>query len=155
MLKKYTFTGEKHPNHLRLRRIVALRDFGDVKEGDAGGWIEDELNLSHKGVCWVYDNAGVCDRSRVWGDAWIMGEAMLYHDVKVCDCAQVCERARLYNNVRVYGDARVWGNVMLFDNVHVYGIAKVCGDTQMRGDTRLYQRDPSTLYVAQDARFKD
>ena len=32
-----------------IYRIEALKDFGDVKKGDLGGWIEKELNLSGKG----------------------------------------------------------------------------------------------------------
>ena len=55
MNKKYCFTGEeKRARDAVLRRIKALRSFGDVKEGDLGGWIEKESNLSHEGNCWVY-----------------------------------------------------------------------------------------------------
>ncbi|WP_330168907.1 MULTISPECIES: hypothetical protein [Bartonella] len=36
-----------------LKRIRALRDFGSVKKGDVGGFIEHESDLSHLayGVC--------------------------------------------------------------------------------------------------------
>lgn len=54
---------------ITLRRIVALRDFGDVKAGDKGGWIEKEENLSQDGNAWVFGNAQVC------GDAWVRGDA--------------------------------------------------------------------------------
>ena len=51
--KKYKFTKET-VNHwgITLRRIVATRDFGDVKKGDVGGFIQAEGNLSHEGTCW-------------------------------------------------------------------------------------------------------
>jgi len=39
-----------------IYRIEALKDFGDVKKGDLGGWIEKEFFLSEKGNCWVYDD---------------------------------------------------------------------------------------------------
>lgn len=59
-MKKYeltneciTFTGRK------LYRIKALVDFGDVKAGELGGYIEKEDNLSHDGNAWVSDNAKV------------------------------------------------------------------------------------------------
>lgn len=58
-------------NSSTLHRIVALRDFGDVRKGDIGGWIENENNLSHDDDCWVYDNAEVCGEARVYGDAVI------------------------------------------------------------------------------------
>jgi len=43
-----------------LYRIRALKDFGDVRRGDAGGYVETEDNLSQDGDCWVYGNAIVC-----------------------------------------------------------------------------------------------
>lgn len=42
-----------------LFRIQALISFGDVQEGDLGGYIEKEENLSHDGNAWVYNNAQV------------------------------------------------------------------------------------------------
>ena len=37
-----------------LRRVIALRSFGNVISGDVGGYIESEKNLSHEGNAWVY-----------------------------------------------------------------------------------------------------
>ena len=47
-MKKYKLTDEKIEWYGRtLYRIIALISFGDVKEGDLGGFIEKEENLSH------------------------------------------------------------------------------------------------------------
>ena len=48
--KKYKLTDET-TNLLgrTLYRIEALKDFGDVKEGDKGGYVESEDNLSQNG----------------------------------------------------------------------------------------------------------
>ncbi len=77
--KKYELTNEmKTVKDLlsdRVRtiyRIRALRDFGNVKADDLGGFIEHEGNLSHEGNCWV------------GGNAWI------YNDAYISDNAQVC-----------------------------------------------------------------
>ena len=48
-----------------LYRIRALKNFGTVKAGDIGGYIEKEENLSHEGTCWVYDNARVCGDAKI------------------------------------------------------------------------------------------
>lgn len=57
-MKKYEFTGEtKQVELTTLHRIRAVVEFGLVKVGDVGGWIEKEENLSHKGKAWVYDDA--------------------------------------------------------------------------------------------------
>lgn len=90
MEKKYDFTDEmKVFGDITLRRIVALRDFGDVKAGDKGGWIEKEENLSQDGNAWVcgnarvFGNAQVCDDARVYGNAWVYGDAWVCGDAHV------------------------------------------------------------------------
>src|SRR5260364_80365 len=52
-----------------LYRIRALRDFRSIKQGDLGGYIEKEENLSHEGEAWVFDNARVSDNAWVSDDA--------------------------------------------------------------------------------------
>lgn len=42
-----------------LYRIRALRDFGDVRRRDLGGYIENESALAHDGHAWVQDGASV------------------------------------------------------------------------------------------------
>jgi len=81
-------------------RIRALRDFGDVRRGDIGGYIESEDNLSHRGECWVYDaaqvygeDAVVRDNGRVRGCAWILG--VVEDNAIVDDLAVVAEGARI------------------------------------------------------------
>jgi len=75
---KYEFTKETREFLGRtLHQIKAVADFGEVKAGDLGGWIEKEENLSQGGACWVGGNA------QVWGDA------------QVYDNAQVCDNARV------------------------------------------------------------
>lgn len=64
-MKKYELTEETTVTVLgkTLYRIKAVRDFGSVKAGDLGGYIEKEGNLSHSGDAWVFDNV------EVYGDA--------------------------------------------------------------------------------------
>ena len=51
-MKKYEFTGETKViddwrGTVTLHRIRAVVEFGLIKVGDIGGWIEKEENLSH------------------------------------------------------------------------------------------------------------
>lgn len=49
-----------HTNEVcHLHRVVALRDFADVKEGDISGWVEDEYVIDWYDESWVYRNAMV------------------------------------------------------------------------------------------------
>lgn len=65
---KYEITSEELVyGGLKLHRIRALRDFGDVRKGDLGGFIEREMNLWHTGDCWIYSDACVYGNVRIRG----------------------------------------------------------------------------------------
>lgn len=114
-------------------RCVALKDFSDVKEGDIGGFVASELNLSQDGLCWVYDRAIVKDAARVYDDARIYDFAI------ISDCAQVFEYARVFDHVRVYGYARVYGHARLLDNVILCNRMKYGGPQERKKEKELEQ----------------
>lgn len=91
-VKKFKLTSEfiVDISGVKLFRIKALIEFGNVKAGDLGGYIEKEENLSHMGNAWVSGNARVSGDARVSGNAQVSG------------------------NARVFGDARVSGNAWVF-----------------------------------------
>ena len=82
-MKKYKFTGETKTIYLpfgtvTLHRIKAVVEFGLVKVGDLGGWIEKEENLSHEENAWVYGDAEVCGNAKVYGNAKVCGNAKVF-----------------------------------------------------------------------------
>ena len=82
-MKKFEFTGETKTISLffrtaTLHRIRAIAEFGLVKIGDLGGWIEKEENLSHEGKAWVWGNAEVWGNAKVCGDAEVCGDAKVF-----------------------------------------------------------------------------
>lgn len=90
-MKKYELTEETFTVFGKtLYRIRAVRDFGSVKTGEFGGYIEKEENLSH------------------FGDAWVSGDARVF------------DNAWVYGNAKVYGDARVSGNAWVYGNAEVF-----------------------------------
>ena len=96
MEKKYKLTDETiNINGATLYRIEALKDFGEIKKGDKGGFIESENNLAHEGDAWVSDDACVYDNARVYGSAC------------VCDNARVSDNACVYGSACVCGDAEI------------------------------------------------
>lgn len=123
MEKKYKT--EKVGNALR---IIALKDFSDVKKGDKGGLIEKEENLSQEGNCWVY------------GEAWIYGNAVISDNAKIYEKASVGGIARVFGCACVYGDATVCGNAQVYGNAKIFGIAQVYGDSRVYGDAQAYGR---------------
>ena len=163
MEKKYKLTEETiNVGDKTLHHIEALRDFGDVKKGDKGGFVENEKNLSQRGDCWVYENARVYGKARVFDkakvrneakvldDAVVYGNAEVFGNAKVCGNATifgnaqircdavVCEDAKIYGNVIVCGNARVYGNAKVYGNAIISSNAKVCGNAMVRGKANVY-----------------
>ena len=147
MEKKYKLTDEtKVTNGVVLHRIEALRDFGDIKVGDKGGYVEDERNLLHIGNAWVYDNAevygnalvrgnaSVYDNALVRGNASVCGNASVYGTALVCGNAEVFDNAIVCGNASVYDNALVCGNASVCDNAEVLGNACVCDNAWVRGN---------------------
>ena len=100
-MKKYELTAESIVKFGRvLFRIKALVAFGDVEEGELGGFIEKEENL---------------DQS---GNAWVSGDAQVYGNARVYGNAQVSGNAWVYGNAQVYGNAWVSGDAWVFRMSH-------------------------------------
>ncbi len=117
---KYSLTqNTKQFNGITLYQIKAEKDFGDVKKGDLGGWIEKESNLSQEGNCWVFDDALVSGNARVYGNASVYGNA------------QISGNAWVSGNARVYGSAQVYGNTSVSGNAQVSGYASVYGNAHL------------------------
>jgi len=152
----------------RLYRIKACKSFGDVKEGDLGGYVEHEWNLSHEGICWIYDDAKVWGNARIYNDvrvwenasihgkacakgrASIHGNAEIFGSALIRDCAEVGDNAKIYGSAVVGDFAEIGGNAEIFGSVQVYDFAKISGnakifnrariggETLISGDARVY-----------------
>ena len=149
-MKKYKLTDETiQVGGHTLHRIEALKDFGNVKKGDKGGFIEKEDNLSQSDGCWVYNDARVFSNAMVSDDALVFGNAQVYdkarvfgvafvfNDAVVCGDAEVRDNAEVWDNARVYGNARVWGNASIYGNAKVCGYARVYGNARVHGDAKV------------------
>lgn len=80
MAKKFKLTEETKELHgIKLYRIEALINFGGVKAGEKGGYVQKEENLDQS------DNAWVSDDAQVFGDAWVSGDAQISGNALV-DC---------------------------------------------------------------------
>ena len=74
-MKKFELTRNAIAMHGKtLFQIRAVSDFGCVKCGELGGYVEIERNLSQEGSAWVFRDA------RVYGDATISKDARLFSE---------------------------------------------------------------------------
>ena len=126
-MNKYELTSEilQYAGHT-LHRIRALKNFGSVKVGERGGWIEKEGNLSQVNGAWV------CGYAKVYDNAVVYGDAM------VCGIAKVGGDAKVYGNAKVGGNAMVWGDAMVCGDAEVYGDAGAGGDAKVCGNAKVY-----------------
>ena len=162
-MKKYELTEETiNVFGKTLHRIRATRDFSNVHAGDLGGFIENELNLSHDRDTWVYGNAWAYGEARVYGNALVSGEARVYGnalvggdarvggnalvsgDARVGGNASVSGDARVEGKALVGGDARVEGNALVSGNARVGGNALVSGNARVYGEARV--KGPRDIY---------
>jgi UDP-3-O-[3-hydroxymyristoyl] glucosamine N-acyltransferase len=152
--RKYVLTGEtKTHAGYTLRRIRRLSD------GQIGGWIERESNLSQAGSCWVADDAVVFERAYVTDHACARGravvggratlrewaeardEAQLWGEAWLCDhaCArghaQIIGSASLYDWAAAEEEAVIGEHAALFDGVVVRGSSYVGGESRLRSRT--------------------
>ena len=135
-VKKFKLTSEfiVDISGVKLFRIKALIEFGNVKAGDLGGYIEKEENLSHMGDAWIYGDAQISGNAQVFGNAWVSGNARVSGDTQVFGDAWVFGDAQVSGNARVFGDAQVFGNARVFGNAWVSGDAWIYGDARVSGD---------------------
>ena len=134
---KFKLTKESKVNSIgiKLFRIKALKDFGCVKKGELGGWIEKESNLSQEGNCWIYGNAEVFENCWIYGDAKIFenakisGNAEIFGDAKISGYARVCEEQRI-----------VTGYINKKHNSVEYQLASQLGILPFKNKVILYKR---------------
>lgn len=138
-MKKFELTTEFVTNVFgkKLFRIKSLIEFGDVKAGELGGYVEKEENISQDGNAWVFGDAKVSGDARVYDNAWVCGDTWVCDNARVYGDARVCGNAKVYGNAWVSGNARVCGNAKVSGNAWVSGNAEVSGDAWVSGDAEV------------------
>ena len=117
----------------KLSRIKALRDFGNVKAGELGGYISCEKNLSHSGTCWVRDDALVMNDALVMDDSIVRDHALVMDDSIVRDHAFVCHYAIIRDRAKVGDYAIIRDRALLCEDARVGGSSHV-GDFEIVKD---------------------
>src|ERR1700720_202047 len=115
-----------------LYRIRGVKDFGNVKGGALGGFLQSERNLSHDGNCWVADDAQVYDEAVITDDAQIRGRGRVY------DHGHVSDKGQVLGNAQVFEHGWVFKNGLVFDNSKVFGAAQVRDNGMAYGDSEIF-----------------
>lgn len=142
-------------------QIQAIKDFGNVKAGDLGGWVEDKKCLSQEGNCWVcpqsfiekngrvYDNAQII-RSSVENFGMVSGDAVV-EDSYVRRHGKVRDKAKLSHSL-VTDEGAVLGNAIVNNVSIVSDHAVVCDNASLEEtivkDYAVVENNASVLYSA-------
>ena len=118
-----------------LHRIIALKDFSDIKKGDLGGYIQSENNLSHHGNCWVYD------------DAKVLKDAKVIDDASIHDCAVMTDSAEIRDSARMDKNSLACNHALITGNSYITDSAEICGEAMLK-DTATAEDECSILDMA-------
>lgn len=128
-----------------LYQIVALRDFGNVKAGDRGGFIEHPYfvseyspvwNLSQEGLSWVYAGSVVYGSARVCENAQVRGSSVLSGHSIVSENACIVD-SRVSGNAVIRGHAQILQSKVT-QNAHIYDSAIISGSTVVKGQGHIF-----------------
>lgn len=147
---------------MTVHRIWALQDFGDVKAGDLGGYVESEANLSHTGDCWIYDGSIACCDAVVRDDAVLKDGAVMGQAAKLRDAAEVSGNVTMKGCAEVSGHSSVScggmfsgdriglsGHAVVTEDARVTGEVTVCGNAKVCGNSRVegvWEEPPANPY---------
>lgn len=110
-----------------LYRIRALKDFGDVKKGDLGGYVQSEYNLSLYGSCWIYDEA-MC-----WQSGRVLNSSKLKENAEVSGFAKIKDHAIVGGRCNIKASSIVTGRVILSGHITTLGTTRVYGHGSVEG----------------------
>lgn len=103
-----------------LHRIKALKSFGHVKNGDIGGWVESEANLSQEGDCWIYDCAAVIGNAEIHDSAAVKGVSFIRDNAVAKDHALIIDSVMRDNSVvkdnATINSVKMSGNSCVMEN---------------------------------------
>lgn len=157
----------KHPRKglpVKLYRIVALKTFSclgmTIKEGEIGGYIQNEKNLSQEDNSWVAQTAKVFDNvtllnSYVTNDAQVFENSTL-ENVKVTDKVRIfgtnkIVNAEIYNNVDVE-NAEIHNSILR--NWSVACNKAVLNGVEMSGGSRISDSNVTNSQLTEQAEVK-
>ncbi len=142
-MKKYRLTEETTKvGNRTLYRIQALRDFGNVKEGDIGGYIEAEKNLIQDGNAWVSDDAWVYGNARVSDDARVSGDSRVSGDADIKTAGDICSMSGFGSEYRTTTAFRTKnGDVHVSCGCFFGSLEEFCQRVESTHGNNLYGRE--------------
>lgn len=120
-----------------LYRIKAIKDFGNIRAGAIGGFVQSVENLSQEGNCWVYNDACVYGKALVTNDATIWNQSTVYGCAKVHGYAAVRDYAEVFEYAVVADHANVRHESVISGNTVIFGQANIQDKSIVKGSSAI------------------
>lgn len=119
--KKFQLTNnwKVSKNGRKVYQIEAIKDFGDVKAGELGGWVEHEFNLSHFGSCWINTETVIEDHSHVCGKGQVCNTTVSHGSVVKND--DTIENTIIENSILEIGELKTYFTNNKIKNSKIHG----------------------------------
>lgn len=111
-------------------RIQAIKDFGDVKKGDLGGFVSDEYCISPYGNCWVYDDSIVV-ASSIADNVEVRKNSMVVSSFLTDNV--IIEGSKIFNKSVITDDTKIGGNITIKHSV-ISGSSRISGEKVIEGE---------------------
>ena len=121
-----------------LYRVIALKDFANVKKGDLGGWVSSEDNLSHYGNCWVYNNAMCMDNSRMFDNSKMYNGSRMFGNSRMHDDSIMFNNSTMYGSSGMNGNSKMHDNTIMCGHSRMYDNSRMCNNSILKGNDKLY-----------------
>jgi hypothetical protein len=136
---KYILTNNTRVLHgVTLYQIRAIRDFGNVRAGDLGGWVSDDERLAHAGRCWIAQQAAAYENGQIRNAAWAMDSTLVRGNALLAGTSYIADKVVLEGNCRIT------------DEVHLYGDIKIGGSLFLKGKHDFYTKKDVTDYLKEE-----
>lgn len=113
-------------NNRVLYRIIAVRDFHNIKAGDKGGYIGMGVKLSHNGTAWVYPGCYVSGKVEINDNCHVMNgctiEAIQQAEIYLNDNVTISDSyvyAKYTDNITFVGHISIKNKCYITGTVHI------------------------------------
>ena len=125
-------------------RIKALKNFGDVKKGDIGGYVQSEENLSQLGDCWIYDDAIVFENALIEGNAKIYDNTNVSGNAVISNCAKIFGNVKIKDNAKIHNSSIIKNYAIVMESAQIYDFAIIEDNAKVAGNSII--RDNCTIF---------
>lgn len=129
-IRKKVLGAVKNENEfVTVYRIQAIKDFGDVKKGELGGFVSDEYCISPYGNSWVYGDA-ILVSSYIADNVKVRNNSMVVSSF-LTDNVVIEEGSKIFNKSVITDDTKIGGNITVKHSV-ISGSSRISGESTIK-----------------------